>query len=87
MPFEHAGMKYKVGSYFYRVEFQARGASHLHCMFWLVGENGEVPSTLFSEEVCNPQAGAKLAEFAKSVMHGSIHKIRGKISKFVTPEV
>ena len=33
--FEHANVEYRVIHYFYRVEFQARGAPHLHCMFWL----------------------------------------------------
>ena len=74
--FEHDGVKYKVSSYFYRVEFQARGAPHLHCMFWLVGENGEVPPTLFSEEVSDlHEEGKKLAEFAKSFMQGSVHNM------------
>ena len=35
--FKHDGAVYTVSSYFYRVEFQARGAPHLHCMFWLKG--------------------------------------------------
>ena len=71
--FEHEGVEYRVSSYFYRVEFQTRGAPHLHLMFWLEGENGEIPPSLFSDENGDTRSnGKKIAEFAKSCMHGSV---------------
>ena len=32
--------KYKVVDYFYRIEFQQRGAPHVHSLLWLEDENG-----------------------------------------------
>ena len=72
--FEHEGVKYYVSSYFFRTEFQARGAPHEHCMFWLEGENGETPPTLNSEEngEINFNKNATLvADFGSSLICGS----------------
>ena len=48
--FAHENVEYRVVSFFYRVEFQARGAPHLHCMFWMEGGNGEIPPSLHNED-------------------------------------
>ena len=32
--------EYHVDDYFYRIEFQARGAAHVHAVLWLVDSNG-----------------------------------------------
>ena len=70
--FEHEGVKYSVSSYFYRVEFQARGAPHLHCMFWLEGENGELPPKLYDDNDVDANASS-ISQFAQSCISGS-HK-------------
>ena len=73
---EHGQVKYKVINYFYRVEFQARGAPHLHCMFWLEGENGETPPSLYSDEDTDAQEIiSKISDFAKACMSGSHNDI------------
>ena len=37
---------YKTEDHFYRVEFQQRGSAHIHCLFWLVDDNGDSPPKL-----------------------------------------
>ena len=77
--FEHEGIHYKVGSYFYRVEFQARGAPHIHAMFWVDGENGENPPTMYATaqdgSVKLEDNAASISEFANSIMCGSSNDI------------
>ena len=41
---------YKVGSYFYRVEFQQRGAPHIHCLLWLKDSDGKLAPTFWNSE-------------------------------------
>ena len=48
--FTRENVKYKADSYFYRVEFQARGAPHIHCLLWLKGDNGEMPPSMWEEK-------------------------------------
>ena len=69
--FEHNGVTYFCDSFFYRVEFQARGAPHIHCMIWLRGENGEVPPTLYSENETQEQRLKSIADFGKSMISSS----------------
>merc|ERR1711923_596413 len=77
--FEHEGVVYKAGSYFYRVEFQARGAPHIHAMFWLVGDNGEAPPTMYATaedgSVKLEDNAASISKFANSIMCGSSNDI------------
>ena len=40
----------KIIDYFYHVEFQQRGAPHIHCLFWI--ENAPKLDTNTDEEVC-----------------------------------
>ena len=43
--------KYHMSSYFYRVEFQQRGAPHIHSLLWLKDSNGhDAPSFWLEEE-------------------------------------
>nr|XP_039268201.1 uncharacterized protein LOC120343147 [Styela clava] len=42
--------KYKVSDYFFRIEFQMRGAPHVHSLLWLQDENGKIPPRYDSEE-------------------------------------
>ena len=36
--------------YFYRIEFQARGAPHVHALLWLKDENGKDAPSFWDEE-------------------------------------
>ena len=38
--FDAGDDSYHVSSYFYRIEFQQRGAPHLHSLLWLKNKNG-----------------------------------------------
>ena len=38
--------EYRVEDFFYRVEFQQRGSAHIHCLFWLVDQQGQRPPQL-----------------------------------------
>ena len=44
---------YHVSSYFYRVEFQMRGAPHIHCLLWLEDNDGKPAPTLWNKEAEN----------------------------------
>ena len=48
--FIHGGKDFKVDSHFYRVEFQARGAPHIHCLLWLEDDEGNKPPSMWNEE-------------------------------------
>ena len=39
-----------VSSYFYRIEFQQRGAPHVHSLLWLEDQNGDPAPTLWNNE-------------------------------------
>ena len=41
---------YSVKSYFYRVEFQQRGAPHIHCLLWLEDSDGNCAPTFWNCE-------------------------------------
>ena len=56
-------------SYVYRVEFQARGAPHIHCLLWLKGENGETPPSTWQEENAQ-EVSQKFASFGGSMIYG-----------------
>ena len=83
--FTHENVEYSVIEFFYRVEFQARGAPHLHCMFWLEGGNGEIPPSLHKadeEGKINFEENAKLiANFGSSVICGSSNDVNCKDHK------
>ena len=72
--------KFNADHYFYRVEFQQRGAPHIHSLLWLKGkeENGEEakdPPALWiedTEDITSKEiVGEKIAEFASSIISGS----------------
>ena len=71
---------YHVESYFFRVEFQQRGAPHLHSLLWMKNEDGDdAPSFWYSpkdNEVMEPDEDSKIkmdeiANFAKFLLHTS----------------
>ena len=41
---------YSVSSYFYRIEFQQRGAPHVHCLLWLEDEDGNPAPTFWASD-------------------------------------
>ena len=70
--FTHKGKDFMADSYFYRVEFQARGAPHIHCLLWLKSEDGEKPPSMWNEtNLDDKQLDREIAEFSNSVMSGS----------------
>ena len=42
--------RYHVSSYFYRIEFQQRGAPHVHSLLWMKDEEGEDAPSFWSQE-------------------------------------
>ena len=48
--FFHDNCPYSVSSYFYRVEFQQRGAPHVHCLLWLEDMNESPAPTFWNSE-------------------------------------
>ena len=76
--FEHEGVLYKVKHYFKRTEYQQRGMPHDHCMFWLEGENGETPPSMYNYEDGDyvlDDTGKRIANFASSIMSGSSNDV------------
>ena len=74
--FVHEGRDYKVDSYFYRVEFQARGAPHIHCLLWLQSSSGEKPPNIWEngdkEATSNEE---NIGRFCDSMISGSASDI------------
>jgi hypothetical protein len=69
--FIHNGKDFKVDSYFYRVEFQARGAPHIHCLLWLEDDEKKKPPSMWNEEKKNSKdLGDQIASFCGSIMSG-----------------
>lgn len=70
--FTHQKKKFSVDSYFYRVEFQARGAPHIHCLLWLEDELGKRPPSMWNENKEDEnKLGEQIASFGASMMSGS----------------
>ena len=42
--------QFSASSYYYRVEFQQRGAPHIHCLVWLEDEKGEPAPTFWTAD-------------------------------------
>ena len=42
--------KYHLSSYFYRIEFQQRGAPHVHSLLWLKNSRGDDAPSFWSED-------------------------------------
>ena len=47
---EQSNQKFFVSSYFYRIEFQQRGAPHCYSLLWLEDENGHYAPNLWNDE-------------------------------------
>merc|ERR1711888_153028 len=70
--FSHYGQDFVADFFFYRVEFQARGAPHIHCLLWLKSEEDESPPSLWNEtNLDDKQLDREIAEFSNSVMSRS----------------
>ena len=68
---------YGVKDYFYRVEFQQRGAPHIHCLLWLESKDEtDKPPTLWADEeessLSKEDLGKEIARFASSIISGSV---------------
>ena len=69
--FIHGGKDFKVDSHLYRVEFQARGAPHIHCLLWLEDDEGNKPPSMWNEENRSDAVlGDQIASFCDSIMSG-----------------
>ena len=70
--FSHNGKDFVADFFFYRVEFQARGAPHIHCLLWLKSEEEKSPPSLWNEDTESQMSiEEQIASFADSVMCGS----------------
>ena len=70
--FKYEDVNYHAESFFYRVEFQARGAPHIHCLLWLKGENGETPPALWEKSGNGEEfSTTKLSAFGGAIISGS----------------
>ena len=70
--FLHNGEEYVVDSYFYRIEFQARGAPHSHCLLWLRSKNNKSPPSMWNDVIQNSKdLSESIASFCDSIISGS----------------
>ena len=70
--FFHDEKHFVADSFFYRVEFQARGAPHIHCLLWLKSDDDILPPSLWNESKHEEKSiEEQIASFADSVMSGS----------------
>ena len=63
--------QYSVSSYFYRIEFQMRGAPHLHCLLWLEDDKGNSAPTFWNgekDDSCDIQSKMKNIEDLASIL-------------------
>ena len=66
---------FSVSSYFYRIEFQQRGAPHVHCLVWLKDEDGNPAPTFWASEdddIDKEMKIAKIEEIADQLISASI---------------
>ena len=70
--FTHGDKQFRTESYFYRVEFQQRGAPRIHCLLWLEDEDGKKTSSMWNEDNLSEEDFDKqIADFGNSMMSGS----------------
>ena len=60
--------KYKVDDHFFRIEFQQRGAPHVHSLLWLKDEDGNSPPLYDGSE----ESKKSCAEFIDSLISGKL---------------
>ena len=58
---------YSVSSYYYRVEFQQRGAPHIHCLLWLEDNQGNGAPTFWNSEPDEKNTTADIKEKIKKI--------------------
>ena len=59
--FEDKDIAYHVSHYFFRIEFQQRGAPHLHSLLWLQDKNMDDAPCFWSKDYINEDVQAKAA--------------------------
>ena len=70
--FKHENQEFKATSFFYRVEYQARGAPHLHMLIWLEDQDGNKPPAMWERgKEAAETLQEKIAAFGSSAMCGS----------------
>ena len=70
--FFHNGVEYVADSYFYRVEYQARGSPHIHCLLWLCSKDNTIPPSMWNDDIQNSEdLCSRIASFCDSIMSGS----------------
>ena len=79
--FDGSNETYHASSYFYRIEFQQRGAPHVHSLLWLKNEaDKDAPNFWLTEEAeqcsSDEMRKKKVEEFADSLITTSADDIR-----------
>ena len=70
--FKHENQDFKATSFFYRVEYQARGAPHIHMLIWLEDQDGNKPPAMWEGgKDAADSLREKIASFGSSAMCGS----------------
>ena len=70
--FKHENQDFKATSFFYRVEYQARGAPHIHMLIWLEDQDGNKPPAMWERgKEATDSLREKIASFGSSAMCGS----------------
>ena len=65
--FAHGGKNFSTDSYFYRVEFQQRGAPHIHCLLWLEDEDGKKPPSMWNDDnLSEEELNSHIVDFVDS---------------------
>ena len=73
---------YHVSSYFYRVEFQQRGAPHIHSLLWMKNENEEdAPNFCFTPTAENEEQNDKNTDQAKAGTGPDVSKSNEQIQQ------
>ena len=79
--FDRSKETYHASSYFYRIEFQQRGAPHVHSLLWLKNEANEDAPNFWSDEEAQQSSSdesrkKKVEDFADSLISTSSDDIR-----------
>ena len=79
--FDGSNETYYASSYFYRIEFQQRGAPHVHSLLWLKNKAGKDAPNIWSEEKAEEESSIenrkkRVEEFTDSLMTTSSDDMR-----------
>ena len=74
------GQKYHLANYFYRIEFQARGAPHLQSLLWLKDSKGNDAPSFWNEEDAKTEKDEELKSNDPNPSH--LKELKSKIETF-----